>query len=173
MKTVNLNDSSTYFASDELLNELKSKIKEGDIIINFAYTDYGGDFFDKICCEYFEKNHPDNFISENTMYYGQNGLLFGDVAKEFQEVTERYLLGFNDIEEYFFERENEEMIKGFEMFKNDIETYNNYECDTDLIDWLCEEKSGCFNVLTTGLDFCESDLIDFCEENNKIRKVAL
>jgi hypothetical protein len=57
MKQVNnLSDKTQFFASDELIDSLKSKMKEGDFIINFAFTDYGGTFFDKVMIQYFTEN---------------------------------------------------------------------------------------------------------------------
>jgi len=50
------------FASDELKSELQEKLgissnDLGDnVVISFAYTDYGGDFLDKVAIRYFQEN---------------------------------------------------------------------------------------------------------------------
>ena len=77
-KVTNLKDTNQFYASEDLLNELKEKIKENDTIINFAYTDYGGDFFDKVCIKYFSEKYPNNIVKENTSYYGENAFIFGE-----------------------------------------------------------------------------------------------
>lgn len=106
MTTVNLKDRSTYYASSDLLEQLNAKIKEGDLIVNFAFTDYGGSFFDKVFIEYFLKFHPENIVSENTNWYGKNAFIFGEIVKEFIEESENYPLGFESTEEFFYEMEN-------------------------------------------------------------------
>ena len=54
MKAVNLNNKNEFFASDSLLEYVKSKNSE--CYVNVAFTDYGGSFFDKVLIEYFENN---------------------------------------------------------------------------------------------------------------------
>lgn len=172
MKQVtNLNERTQYYASDDLLNELKSKIHANDIIVNFAYTDYGGDFFDKVCISFFNENYKDNFVSENTCYSGKNGFLFGEVAKEFLESTENYLLSFEGIEEYYYNMQNNEEYEGFKYFIEGLDT-DKYEISDTAIDTLMENKGGYYNVLTSGLDYCESDLIDYCIESGIIKEIA-
>lgn len=41
----------TYIASESLVQEAKDK--HSDIYLNFAYTDYGGSFLDKVVISYF------------------------------------------------------------------------------------------------------------------------
>jgi len=94
------------YLSRELRNDIP-KIKNG-VYVNFAYTDYGGDFFDKVCIEFFKERYPKYCICEDTCYYGQNMILWGKVAKEFLKETESYLLGFEDIEQFFSELEYQE-----------------------------------------------------------------
>jgi hypothetical protein len=92
-----------------LSQELRDSIpKNSEHYVNFAYTDYGGDFFDKVCIEYFKENYPDNIVYEETCYYGQNAVIYGKVASDFLKETESYLLGFENIEEFFSELESKE-----------------------------------------------------------------
>ena len=147
-------------ASDELIDYATAKMKEGDDdqVLNFAYTDYGGDFFDKVAIEFFLENYPDNIVVEHTMYSGKNAIVFGEPAREFAEASERYILGFDNIEDYYYQMQYEQERKDFERFLDDMEKYNNYKVSKEALDWLLENKSGYYSMLTTGLDFSESDL---------------
>lgn len=87
-------------ASDSLLEDAKAK--QSNIYINFAYTDYGGDFFDRVSIAYFKENYPDNIVYESTSWNGENAYIFGEIAKKFKEETDNYLLGFESMEDYFF-----------------------------------------------------------------------
>jgi len=134
-------------------------IKDDEIIVNFAYTDYGGDFFDKVAIEYFAEDFPDNIIWEDTSYYGKNAILFGDIVPEFIEETENYLLGFRDIEDYFYEREHEEEYKFYKWLLDDIKDEYDFDYQKAL-NWLGEEKGGCYAVMPSGVDCYCSELID-------------
>lgn len=100
-----INGCSFGYGTPELKELAKSK--QSDIYINFAYTDYGGDFFDRVAIAYFKENHPDNIVYESTSWNGENAYIFGEIAKEFKEATDNYLLGFEDIEDYYYEKEQE------------------------------------------------------------------
>lgn len=50
---VDFSSKYTYIASESLVQEAKSK--HSDIYLNFAYTDYGGSFLDKVVISYFKK----------------------------------------------------------------------------------------------------------------------
>jgi hypothetical protein len=147
-------------ASAELIHYATAKMKEGDAdkVLNFAYTDYGGDFFDKVAIEYFEEEYPDNIVVENTMYSGKNAIVFGEPAREFAEASERYLLGFEGIEDFYYQKQYEQEREDFERFLEDMEKYNNYKASPEAINWLMENKSGYYTILPSGLDYSESDL---------------
>lgn len=157
------------FSSYELREALKDKIKEGDYIVNFAYTDYGGSFFDKVFIQYFKENFPDNTISENTCYYGENCFIWGDIAKEFWEVYEKYPLGFQDIEDYYYKMEYQQSEKDFSFFLNDIKRDFLFNFDKAL-DFLMENKQGYYNILPSGIDFSWDDLIKYLLKENIIFK---
>lgn len=171
MKQVtNLNERTQYYSTDEMLSELKAKMQPNDVVINFAYTDYGGDFFDKVCCQFFAENYPNNFIKENTGWSGENGFLFGEVAKEFIEVTENYLLGFDDIESFYYEMENEEREAGIKFFIEGIDT-DKYDISAEIPTEFYEYVEGYCNVLTSGLDYSESDMMDKAIETGLIKEI--
>lgn len=167
-----LNDE---YASSSLREEFKkkSKIKSDDLsndyVIAFAYTDYGGDFFDKVAIAYFQKNYPKNIVVENSGYNGQNALVWGKPAEEYIEQTEDYPLGFDDIEELYYQMENEETYKSFEYYLDDLS--RDYEFDKEAVmDWLMENKSGYYSIRTDGLDFSYSSLTDELEREDLIQK---
>lgn len=172
MKQVtNLNERTQYYSTDEMLTELQAKIKPEDIIINFAYTDYGGDFFDKVCIAFFAENYPNNIVKEDTYYYGQNAFIFGEVAKEFLEVTENYLLGFDGIESFYYEMENEEREAGIKFFIEGLDT-DKYEISEEIPSEFYEYVEGYCNVLTSGLDYSESDMIEKAIETGLIKEIT-
>jgi hypothetical protein len=111
-------------------------MKNGDTIVAFAYTDYGGDFFDKVAIEYFKESHPNNIVFENSGYNGQNAIVFGEPAKEFLEVSESYLLGFEDMESFYYELQNEQEYKDFKYFLSDIK--DKYIIKKEALNWLME-----------------------------------
>jgi len=53
---------------------------------------YGGYFFDKVCIAFFAEKFPNSIVKETTYYSGENAFIFGEVAKEFEEITANYLL---------------------------------------------------------------------------------
>jgi hypothetical protein len=163
----NLDDA---FASDDMKDELKHKMKEGDQIVAFAYTDYGGDFFDKVAIEYFKENHPENIVSERTAYNGQNGIVFGEPASEFLEAYESYILGYEDMENFYYQMENEETEDSFEFFLRDLSIYGEYKVSERAMDWLMENKGGYYSMTTQGLDFSSSDLERELLEEGLIKK---
>jgi hypothetical protein len=164
-----VSDIDSEIATNDLKEEVKSKMKKDDDVIHFAYTDYGGDFLDKVAIEYFEENYPKNIVVENTMYGGKNAFVFGKPATEWIESSENYILGFDDLESYYYERLNEEEAQGFEDFLNDLRM--SYQFDKEeVMDWLMENRGGYYSVTTQGLDFSTSDLIDDLENEGLITK---
>jgi len=161
-------DLDEVVASSDLKEELKSKMKEGDEIVAFGYTDYGGSFGDKVAIEYFKENHPKNIVFENSAYNGQNGIVFGEVAKDFLEQTEDYPLGYEDMESFYYEMQNAQEEKDFEYFLSDIK--DKYTVKKDAIDWLLENKSGYYSIQPDGLDFSYSELENELEEEGLIKR---
>lgn len=171
MKTIDINTVGRreYYASDNLIEELRNKTAAIDKIINFAYTDYGGSFYDKVCITYFSENYPDNIVKENTSWNGENALLFGLVAEQFAEDTENYPLPGN-LEEYYFEMAREQNREDFEYFVDDLT--RDYEFDREtVLDWITENKEGYYQIVYTQTDFSYSDLVQELEENNLINKI--
>jgi len=165
------------FASDELKSELQEKLgissnHLGDnVVISFAYTDYGGDFLDKVAIRYFQENYPENTLVENTGYNGENAYVFGEPAKEWIESTEDYPLGFENIEELYYEMQNESEYESFEYFLDDLQKYDGYVFDKDeVMSWLMENRGGYYSMTTQGLDFSYSDLTDELVSEGLIRK---
>jgi hypothetical protein len=156
------------FASYGLQDELRTKLgidenaySVGDnVVISFAYTDYGGDFLDKVAIRYFEENYPENTLVENAGYGGQNAYVFGEPAQEWIDSTDDYPLGFENIEDLYYEMQNEAEYESFDIFLDDLER-DDYVFDRDeVMNWLMENKGGYYSMTTQGLDISYSDLTD-------------
>jgi hypothetical protein len=172
MKVItNLNEISTYYASGDLLDELKSKLKDGETVINVAYTDYGGAFFDKVLIAFFAEKHPDSIVFEDTSYSGQNAFIFGPIADEFLEASENYPLGFDGLEDYYYTMQDAEEWKGFEYFLSSLDA-DKYQVSEDALNQMAEHFSGRYSVLTSGLDYSESDLLAKCLEKEIITEIT-
>jgi hypothetical protein len=166
-KVSNIDDE---IATQELKEEVKSKMKKGDAVIHFAFTDYGGDFLDKVAIEYFEENYPKNIVVENTAFSGKNAFVFGKPAQEWIEASEDYLLGFEDFESFYYEKNNEAEQEGFEYYLGELER-DGYEFDmSEVLSWLIENKGGYYNVTTQGLDYSSDEITDELLDEGLIRK---
>jgi hypothetical protein len=154
-------NGSGFFSDREVLNDIK--LKDDDILINFAYTDYGGDFFDRIAIDFFIDRKEENFIFENTYYYGKNGILWGKTAVDFKEATEKYFLGYEDIEDFYYQKQYESEEKSFQFFVDD--EFSDHEHKERILSYLMQEKSGYYSILSSGdVDFSSDKLITFVED---------
>ena len=128
---------------------------DADYGFNVGYTNHGGSFLDKVIIAYFEENYPENIIFENTSWDGKNAIIFGGIAKEFIECYESYALGFEYLENYYYQIE--------EDARNE---YIQYLCElyplTDLqIHEATEYLEENCTYLTSGVDICEIDLLNY------------
>ncbi len=162
------------YASDELREEILSKLtNDMDKTYHCAYTDYGGDFLDKVFIEYFKECYPDNIVYETTSWSGQNAFIFGNIGdttiQAFIDLTGDYLLGFDTLEDFHSEMEMKEFDAFVELVVTDCLTGYEFDKDT-VISWLREEKYGYYSILTTGIDFSEADLLEELEQAGIIVK---
>ena len=141
-------------------NELKDKVKETLLdsksknYVNLAFTDYGGTYFDKVMIAYLEKNHKqsDDFFVESTCYFGKNCYVTGSLAKRIIRETETYLLGFEEVEDFFGEFEYLELY----------DTVNDYLKDKELDD---NTKHSIINeIIDNGFVFIEETQV-FLDED--------
>lgn len=159
-----LDEGTGFFGSRGLVDELKEKMKKGDTVVNFAYTDYGGDFMDRVAIQYFQEEHPDSIVFENTRFFGKNAFIFGDVAKEFVEATKSYLLGFESMEEFYSEKQSEAEDASFQSFIDDIseDKYKFVYGKEEALKQIREEFSGYWGINSDGqADYSEDKMIDF------------
>jgi hypothetical protein len=165
------------FASYELQEKLREKLgldsdanSVGDnVVISFAYTDYGGDFLDKVAIEYFKENYPENTLFEYAGYGGENAFVFGEPAQEWINSTEDYPLGFEGIEEFYYQMQNDAEYEGFEYFVDDLSRDYTFDKE-EVMSWLMENKGGYYSVYPSGVDFSWSDLTDELLEEGLIKK---
>ena len=157
------------YASDDLRESVLAALPNDDsLTYHCAYTDYGGDFMDKVFIQYFSEYYPNSILSENTNWCGENAFIFGKLInpdffdsdiQEFIEVTESYLLGFQNLEDFYCEKESEVFQEFIDSFISD--ELDEYHYDIEKVrDWINENKYGHYSILTTGVDYCTDDLIN-------------
>lgn len=154
------------FASD-MLRENFNNYNDTDIIINFAYTDYGGTFFDNVCIEYFVQNYPNNIVQENTSWNGKNAILFGNnLVQNFIEQFENYPLGFEVLEDFYYEKESELLESDFiEFIKNNFSTDEYSYNEIDLLNFIIDNCS--YNLTSNSVDYNENGLIEYIIQHYK------
>lgn len=156
MNTLFITEKSMFVASESLKNEL-NEVYNGSDIINIAYTDYGGTFVGKILIEYVSSQFPNSIIKESTSWSGENAFIFGEIANE---IIKNDIFCFYDFNDFYSEKKYEAEKNAFLDFVNS----NGDIKDKDgAFDYLVDNYSGWFSVETTGLDFCESNLIQELE----------
>ena len=144
-----------WYDREDLIKELKAQgLKDTDIIVNFAYTDYGGHFIDNVFIQYFEENKSITFAVQETVYYGKNAILWGKEAQEVKAQSENYPLGYENIEDFYYQKENEAIDKGIIDFLGDFKLENG-EVLTDeenkaVFYFLSQEGLGLFSVQSGG-----------------------
>lgn len=110
MKKCDLLDRRTFYASDSLLE--KAKEVGANVYVNLAYTAYGGTFLDNCIIQYFKEFHPESIIFESTYWTGENAFVFGEIAQTLLDETKNYILGFEDFEDYFLDKEYDCKVNG-------------------------------------------------------------
>jgi hypothetical protein len=169
---------SDAIASEELKEKAKKKIKQGDAILSvsygkfrtYAYTDYGGDFGDKVLIEYFKKNYPKNIVFESAAYNGQNAILFGKPVEEFKKLDSAW--DFEDSESFYLDLQSEVEEKEFKEFVKHLK-YKKYKVSPKTLDWLLQNRSGYYHMRTFqpfGLDFNSEELENELIEEGLIKK---
>lgn len=160
---VDFSSKQTYVASKSLLQEAKDK--HSDIYLNFAYTDYGGSFLDKVIISYFKKYYPENIVHERTSWNGENAFIFGEPAKELYDfIKNGYILGFDCLEQYYTEME-------YNMITEEAQQYiNDNGLDNDLLNiiygWICNNS----RMESNFVDYSEIDLNEFLQKNGYLEQ---
>lgn len=160
---VDFSSKQTYVASESLLQEAKDK--HSDIYLNFAYTDYGGSFLDKVIISYFKEYYPENIVHERTSWNGENAFIFGEPAKELYDfIKNGYILGFDCLEQYYTEME-------YNMITEEAQQYiNDNGLDNDLLNiiygWICNNS----RMESNFVDYSEIDLNEFLQKNGYLEQ---
>lgn len=147
----------TYVGSESLVQEAKSK--HSDIYLNFAYTNYGGSFLDKVIISYFKENYPENIVYEKTSWEGENAFIFGEPAKELYEfIKNGYILGFDCLEQYYTEME-------YNMITEEAQRYiNDNGLGNELHDIVCEWLIDNSRVEPNFVDYSEVELNEYLQK---------
>lgn len=168
MKTNNNNlvdffNKQTYVASESLVQEAKDK--HSDIYLNFAYTDYGGSFLEKVIISYFKEYYPENIVHEKTSFNGENAFIFGKPAKELYKLMKVYnVLGFDDLEDYYTEMECNTITEEAQRYINDN------GLDNELYDIVCEWLIENSHIEPNFLDYSEIDLNEYLQKNGYLAR---
>lgn len=150
-------NKQTYVASESLLQEAKDK--HSDIYLNFAYTNYGGSFLDKVIISYFKENFPENIVHERTSWNGENAFIFGEPAKELYDfIKNGYILGFDCLDQYYTEMEYNMITAEAQQYINDNGLSN------ELLDIVCEWLVDNSRMEPTFVDYSEVELNEFIQK---------
>ena len=148
---------STYVASESLVQEAKNK--HSDIYLNFAYTDYGGSFLDKVIISYFKEYYPENIVHERTSWNGENAFIFGEPAKELYDfIKNGYILGFDCLEQYYTEMEYNMITEEAQQYINDNGLGN--ELHDIVWGWLIDNS----RVEPNFVDYSEVELNEYLQK---------
>lgn len=155
---VDFSNKNTYIASESLVQQAKDK--HSDIYLNFAYSDYGGSFLDKVIISYFKEYYPENIVHERTSWNGENAFIFGEHAKELYNLMKVYnVLGFDDLEDYYTEMEYNMITEEAQQYIDDNGISN------DLLDIVCEWMINNSHVEPNFVDYSEVDLNEYLQKN--------
>lgn len=148
---VDFSKEYTYVGSESLVQSAKGN--NSDIYLNFAYTDYGGSFLDKVIISYFKEYYPGNIVHEETSWNGENAFIFGDIAKELYDFIKKGdVLYFDDLEQYYTEMEHNIITVEAQRYIVD-NGISNESYDT-VCEWLISNS----NMEPNFLDYSESEL---------------
>lgn len=154
---VDFSSKYTYIASENLVQEAKSK--HSDIYLNFAYTDYGGSFLEKVIISYFKEYYPENIVHEKTSFNGENAFIFGEPAKELYNLMKVYnVLGFDDLEDYYTEMEYNMITEEAQQYIDDNGISN------DLLDIVYEWIGENSRLEPNFVDYSEIDLNEYLQK---------
>lgn len=154
---VDFSSKQTYVASESLLQEAKDK--HSDIYLNFAYTDYGGSFLDKVIISYFKEYYPENIVHEKTSWNGENAFIFGEPAKQLYDfIKNGYILGFDYLGQYYTETNYNIIADTAQQYINDNGLDN--ELYDIVCDWLIENS----HIEPNFLDYSETDLNEYLQK---------
>lgn len=154
---VDFSSKYTYIASESLVQVAKDK--HSDIYLNFAYTDYGGSFLDKVIISYFKENYPENIVHEKMSWSGENAFIFGEPAKELYDfIKTGYILGFDCLEQYYTEMQYNMITEEAQRYINDNGLGN--ELYDIVYEWLVNNS----RMEPTFVDYSEVELNDFLQK---------
>lgn len=145
---------STYVASESLVQEAKDK--HSDIYLNFAYSNYGGSFLDKVIISYLKEYYPENIVHERTSWNGENAFIFGEPAKELYNLMKvDNVLGIDDLEDYYTEMEYNMITEEAQQYIEDNGLSN--ELYDIVREWLVDNGS----IEPNFVDYSEIDLNEY------------
>lgn len=160
---VDFSSKQTYVASESLLQEAKDK--HSDIYLNFAYTNYGGSFLDKVIISYFKEYYQENIVHEKTSWNGENAFIFGEPAKELYEL----IIAGNILDFYYLGQYHTEME--YNMITAEAQQYiNDNGLSNEQLDIVCEWLVDNSRMESNFVDYSEIDLNEFLQKNGYLEQ---
>ena len=100
-------DENVLPITDLFFESIQERLPKGSEVLFVHYSDYGGAFLGKMLVAYFEKEYPENIISDNLSYNGKEAVIFGDVVEELREWDKKgYMAGFDGLEDFILAYED-------------------------------------------------------------------
>lgn len=147
------------YATEELLEKVSNKYTLFNKYIALSYTNYGGTYLEKVFIQYLKENHPNNILVENTIYSGENAIVFGYIVEDIIEASKDYPLGYEDFEDYYYGKEISDLEEAAIQFirENDI--------PEDQEEIIYDYFRNVATMQTFGVDYSESDLESYIKDN--------
>lgn len=146
-------------ATEELLEKVSNKYTLFNKYISLSYTNYGGTYLEKVFIQYLKENHPNNILVENTIYSGENAIVFGYIVEDIIEASKDYPLGYEDFEDYYSSKESSDLEEAAIQFIRE----NNIPGDQEEI--IYDYFRNVATMQTFGVDYSESDLESYIKDN--------
>lgn len=148
------------YATEYLLEKVSSKYPLFDKYITISYTNYGGTYLEKIFIQYLKETHPNNILIENTIYSGENAIVFGYIVEDIIEASKDYPLGYEDFEDYYYGKEISDLGKAAIQFIKE----NNIPEDQEEI--IYDYFRDVATMQTFGVDYSDIDLENYIKDNS-------
>ena len=169
--TIEQIENGNGFASPELRQKARELAeKHGvDVLLNCAYTDYGGDFLDRVYIEHFRRNEPDRIVWEPTGWSGENAFI-ALRPDEWQEHSQYPLVG--DTEDTYTELEAQLYAEMADSVIENLE-FEGYEFDKEKVrDWIQRNAYGYYRLYPNFVDYSESEVFGELEKAGLIKPKA-
>lgn len=152
--------------TDLFFERISEELPKGSEVLYVHYSDYGGSFLGKMLMAYFEKEYPENIISDNLSYNGKEAVIFGDVVEELKKCEKRkYMAGFDCLEDFILDYEDKMVAEECDRIVKERFSDRSEDERSSIYMALNEYFHETARFDTFGLDYSESDLEKYIEES--------